>query len=262
MTSDCIEIESRGAVAWLWMNRPDVHNAFDEALIAALTSALVAQDHDDSVRVIVLAGRGKSFSAGADLNWMKRQGTATAAENLADARRLAALFATLSDIRKPTIARVHGAAMGGGMGLAAACSICLASHEASFATSEVRLGLIPSVISPFVIRAIGARQAARFFLSGERISAARAEQIGLAHQLATAEELDQLVQSVAEALLKGGPQAQIASATLIRTVAGCPITPELLDECAKGIATLRGGSEAKDGLSAFLEKRTPAWMDV
>ena len=172
-TYTTLEIEHRGAadaaVAWVWMNRPEVHNAFDETLIAELTAALAALGADAGVRAIVLAGRGKSFSAGADLNWMKRQGSASMEENLADARRLAKLFRTLAECAKPTIARVHGAAMGGGMGLAAACDICIASTAASFATSEVRLGIIPAVISPYVIRAIGERQSYRYFQTAERI---------------------------------------------------------------------------------------------
>jgi len=166
------------------MNRPDVHNAFDETLIAELTDAFVTLDGDESIRVIVLAGTGKSFSAGADLSWMRRQGTASEEQNLADARRLAGLFRTISACSTPTVARVHGAALGGGMGLASACDICIASTQASFATSEVRFGIIPAAISPYVIRAIGERQAYRYFQTAERIDAARAREIGLVHEVA------------------------------------------------------------------------------
>jgi methylglutaconyl-CoA hydratase len=241
------------------MNRADVHNAFDETLIAELTAALKALEADESVRVIVLAGRGKSFSAGADLNWMKRQGSASMEENLADARRLAELFRTLAECTKPTIARVHGAAMGGGMGLAAACDICVASTKALFATSEVGLGIIPAVISPYVVRAIGERQAYRYFQTAERIGAARAREIGLVHEVAEPEQLDAQVEAIVASLMTGGPQAQAASTALIRAVANRPVTAELIDETAHRIAQLRATSEAREGLSAFLEKRAPAW---
>lgn len=263
MNYTTIQIERQGAtdacVAWLWMNRPEVHNAFDEALIGELTAALTALGADPGVRVIVLAGRGKSFSAGADLNWMKRQGSASTEENLADARRLAGLFRTLSECAKPTVARVHGAAMGGGMGLAAACDICIASSQASFATSEVKLGIIPAVISPYVVRAIGERQSYRYFQTAERISAARAGQIGLAHEVVEPEQLDEQVGAIAAALLAGGPLAQAAAADLIRAVANRPVTAELIDDTAHRIAQLRATPEAREGLTAFLEKRTPAW---
>lgn len=255
----CIDISYEGPVAWLWMNRAEVHNAFDESLIAELTGALQALDADDAVRVIVLAGRGKSFSAGADLNWMKRQGAASTEDNLADARRLAELFRTLADCRTPTLARVQGAAMGGGMGLAAACDICVASTAASFATSEVRLGILPGVISPYVLRAIGERQAYRYFQTAERISAARGRELGLVHEVAEPEQLDAAVQSVVDALLAGGPKAQAASKALIRAVAHRPVDAALIDDTARRIAELRATPEAKEGLGAFLDKRAPAW---
>jgi methylglutaconyl-CoA hydratase len=156
-----LEIECETGVATIWMNRPDRHNAFDETLIAELTAACAMVDADDSIRVVVLAGRGKSFSAGADLNWMKRAAGYTVEQNLDDARKLATMLRTLAELRKPTVARVHGAALGGGMGLAAACDICVAATAATFATSEVRFGLIPATIGPYVLRAIGARQASR-----------------------------------------------------------------------------------------------------
>jgi len=264
MNFTTLQIERHGAadacVAWLWMNRPDVHNAFDETQIAEMTAALASLGADASVRAIVLAGRGKSFSAGADLNWMKRQGSASTEDNLADARRLAELFRTLSECAKPTIARVHGAAMGGGMGLAAACDICVASTQASFATSEVKLGIMPAVISPYVLRAIGERQSYRYFQTAERIGAARAGEIGLAHEVVAPEQLDEQVGAIVAALLAGGPLAQAASADLIRAVANRPLSAELIDETAQRIAQLRATPEAREGLTAFLEKRTPAWI--
>ncbi len=169
-----LEIQYAGAVATLWMNRPELHNAFNPQLIADLTAACRALDADHAVRVVILAGRGKSFSAGADLNWMKAAGQASVEENLEDARRLAAMLRTLAELRKPTIARVHGAALGGGLGLAAACDLCVAATGAVFATSEVRFGIIPATIGPYVIRAIGERQAYRYFQTAERIDAQRA----------------------------------------------------------------------------------------
>ena len=259
MTLDTLDIEYRGAAAWVWLNRPAVHNAFDETLIAELTATLDSLGQDADSRVVVLAGRGKSFSAGADLNWMRKQGQADMAENLADARRLAELFRVLSVCPKPTIARVHGAAMGGGMGLAAACDICVASTAAVFATSEVRLGLVPGVISPYVVRAIGERHAYRYFQTAEKISANRAYDIGLVHEVTVPEALDEIVQNMIDALLLGGPHAQAACTDLIRTVANKPITPELIDACAHRIAALRASDQAKEGLTAFLEKRAPNW---
>ena len=257
-----LKIERRGAGAWIWMNRPEVHNAFDEALIAELTAAFAELDGDAAVRSIVLAGAGKSFSAGADLNWMRRQAAAPMEANLADARRLAALFSTIAACRTPTVARVHGAALGGGMGLASACDICVASTKAQFATSEVLLGIVPAVISPYVIRAIGERQAYRYFQTAERISADRAREIGLAHEVATPEDLDARVQQVVDALLLGGPVAQRAATELIRAVANRPIDDAVIEQTARCIAALRATPEAAEGLDAFLSKRPAAWTQA
>ena len=255
-----LEIERRGPTAWLWMNKPALHNAFDETLIAELTAVLPALDADASVRVVVLAGRGKSFSAGADLNWMKRQGAASLEANLDDARKLAALYRALSTMATPTVARVHGAALGGGMGLASACDICVASTQATFATSEVKFGIIPAVISPYVVRAIGERQAYRYFQTAERITAERAREIGLVHEVAAPEALDGAVQAIVDALLAGGPLAQAAATELIRAVANKPAGEDVVEDTAKRIASLRATSEAKEGLTAFLGKRPPAWL--
>ncbi|VFR40822.1 Methylglutaconyl-CoA hydratase [plant metagenome] len=259
MGQDIVEIERRGASAWVWMNRPEVHNAFDEHLIAELTQVLRGLDKDASVRAVVLAGRGKAFSAGADINWMKRQGEASADDNLEDARKLATLFRVLAELSQPTVARVQGAAMGGGMGLAAACDICVASTQASFATSEVRLGIIPAVISPYVVRAIGQRQCYRYFQTAERIGAERALALGLAHEVTDPETLDAAVERLVEALLACGPQAQAAATSLIRAVADKPVDTDLIEDTAARIAQLRTTAEAREGLSAFLEKRPPRW---
>jgi methylglutaconyl-CoA hydratase len=256
---ETLEIFRDGQVATIWMNRPERHNAFNAQVIAELTQAFEALGADESVRVVVLAGRGKSFSAGADLNWMKAAGEAGFEDNVADARKLAAMLRVLAEMPKPTIARVHGAALGGGMGLAAACDICVAATAASFAASEVKFGLIPSAIGPYVLRAIGARQASRYFLTAERICADRAVEIGLAHEAVEANDLDRAVATLAEALLAGGPQAQGAAKALIRDMAAHSIDDSLVEETARRIAALRGGGEAWEGLSAFLDKRPPRW---
>jgi methylglutaconyl-CoA hydratase len=242
------------------MNRPDVHNAFNAQLIADLTTACIELDADQAVRAVVLAGRGKSFSAGADLNWMKAAGEASEAENFADAMKLAGMLRTLAEMNKPTIARVHGAALGGGMGLASACDICIAGDRAVFATSEVKFGIIPSAISPYVIRAIGERQAYRYFQTAERITAARAAALGLAHEAVATEELDAKVAEVVEALLQGGPKSQAAAKDLIRAVANRPLSDAVVEDTARRIASLRATPEAKEGLAAFLDKRPAAWI--
>lgn len=260
MSYETLEIVREAGVATIWMNRPDVHNAFNAQLIADLTTACIELDADDSVRAVVLAGRGKSFSAGADLNWMKAAGEASEAENFADAMKLAGMLRTLAEMKKPTIARVHGAALGGGMGLASACDICIASDRAVFATSEVKFGIIPSAISPYVIRAIGERQAYRYFQTAERIDAARAAALGLAHEAVTSEELDAKVKQVVEALLQGGPRSQAAAKELIRAVANRPVSDAVVEDTARRIARLRATPEAKEGLAAFLDKRPAAWV--
>jgi methylglutaconyl-CoA hydratase len=260
MSYETLEIARDGGVATIWMNRPEVHNAFDAQLIADLAAACRALDADDAVRVVVLAGRGKSFSAGADLNWMKAAGEASEAENFADALKLAGMLRTLAEMSKPTIARVHGAALGGGMGLASACDICIAGEKAVFATSEVRFGIIPSAISPYVIRAIGERQACRYFQTAERIGAARAAELGLAHEAVAGDELDAKVGEVVAALLQGGPKSQAAAKQLIRAVAGRPLGDAVVEDTARRIAGLRATPEAKEGLDAFLSKRPAAWV--
>ena len=257
---ETLEIQRKAGVATIWMNRPDVHNAFNAQLIADLTTACIELDADDTVRAVVLAGRGKSFSAGADLNWMKAAGEASEAENFADAMKLAGMLRTLAEMKKPTIARVHGAALGGGMGLASACDICIAGDKAVFATSEVKFGIIPSAISPYVIRAIGERQAYRYFQTAERINATRAATLGLAHEAVATEELDAKVSEVVEALLQGGPKSQAAAKDLIRAVANRPVSDAVVEDTARRIASLRVTPEAKEGLAAFLDKRPAAWI--
>jgi methylglutaconyl-CoA hydratase len=257
---ETLEVEHKNGVATLWMNRPELHNAFNETVIAELTRALRACDEDENVRVVVLAGRGKSFSAGADLNWMKRAAGYSLEENLRDARALAGMLRTLAFLSKPTLARVHGPAIAGGMGLVSACDIALASSRAVFATSEVKFGIIPSAISPYVIAAIGERQARRYFLTAERIEASRALALGLVHDVAEPDALDTKVGEVLEALLAGGPKSQAAAKDLIRAVAHHPVTDHLVEDTAQRIAHIRATPEAVEGISAFLEKRTAAWI--
>jgi methylglutaconyl-CoA hydratase len=243
MTYSTLRVESREPTAWIWMNRSEVYNAFDEALIADLTAAFATVDADRNVRAIVLAGEGKSFSAGADLNWMRRRGTAAFEDNVADARHLADRYRTIASCDTPTLAPVHGAALGGGMGRAAVCDICVASTEAQFATSEVLLGIIPAVIGPYVVRTIGERQSYRYFQTGERISAARAHEIGLVHEVVPPEELDTKIDAIVAALLAGGPCAQSAATNLIRAVANRPIDDAVIEDTARRIATLRARPE-------------------
>ena len=237
------------------------HNAFDEALIEELTLGLRELEANPAVRVVVLSSVGKSFSAGADLNWMRRAAAYGEGQNLEDARRLAELMRTLNTLSKPTIARVHGAAFGGGVGLVAACDIALATFDAVFVLSEVKLGLIPAVISPYVIAKIGEGYARRYFLSAERFGAAEAYRIGLVHEIVPdGEGLDAAVGEVIEQLLKNGPQAMAAAKGLIREVAGSQIDDLMIDNTALRITTIRAGDEAREGINAFLEKRAPGWI--
>ena len=257
---ETLEIERAGKVATIWMNRPAVFNAFDEQLIAELAAACRELDGDPTVRVVVLGGRGKHFSAGADLNWMKRAAQFTETQNLDDARKFAGMLRTLSQMSKPTIARVQGAALGGGTGLTAACDMAVAASDAVFSTSEVRFGIIPSAISPYVLRAIGPRHALRYFLSAERIAAERALTIGLVGDVVPVEELDACVGKLVDALLAGGPLAQKAAKELIAAVDGQKIDEIISEETARRIARQRATDEAKDGIAAFLDKRPPAWL--
>ncbi len=259
MNKDMLQTEIRDGVATLRMNRPEVHNAFDDALIAALTAELHRLDQLPEARVIVLAANGKSFSAGADLNWMRRMAKYSQEVNLRDAMSLAGLMRCLDGLKKPTVARVQGAAFGGGVGLVACCDIAIASTEAAFSLTEVRLGLIPSVISPYVIAAIGEREARRYFLTAERFDAMEARRIGLVHDVVDSGALDEAVANIVGQLLKGGPQALAAAKKLIADVSRRPMDDALSAETARRIAAIRIESEGQEGLAAFMEKRPPAW---
>jgi methylglutaconyl-CoA hydratase len=239
-----------------------LHNAFDASLIAALTDALHTASSDASVRVVVLEGSGASFSAGADLNWMRSMAAAGETENRDDALTLARLMRTLDELPKPTIARVHGAAFGGGVGLVTCCDIAIGAMGAKFGLTESRLGLLPAVISPYVIAAIGARQARRWFATAETFDAAEALRIGLLHQVVVAEELDAAVQRQIDLLLKAGPQASSSAKKLIRDVAAQHDRDALDAANATLIARLRVSPEGQEGLSAFLDKRKPGWVAI
>jgi methylglutaconyl-CoA hydratase len=255
----CLREQRPNGVVWLTLNRPEIHNAFDDRQIAELTSALADLAADDNVRAVVLTGAGKSFSAGADLNWMRRTSTYGEDENLRDAKALAALMQALNELPKPTVVRVNGAALGGGTGLVACCDVAVASETALFGTTEVRLGIMPAVIGPYMIAAIGARQARRLMLTGERITAQDAARIGLVHEVVAPDQLDAAVERIVSDLLKGGPGALAASKRLVNNLAGRAIDQGMIDDTARRIAALRATTEAREGLAAFLEKRKPGW---
>jgi methylglutaconyl-CoA hydratase len=258
MTSPLLNLRE-GPVARLRLNRPLVHNAFDAMLIAALTGALDALGRDDSVRVVVLEGEGASFSAGADLHWMRGMAAASEAENREDSLALARLMRTLDELPKPTIAKVHGAAFGGGVGLVACCDIAIGVPDAKFGLTESRLGLLPAVISPYVIEAIGARQARRWFATAEIFDADQACRMGLLHEVVNATTLDTAVQRQIDLLLKAGPLASAQAKALVRRVASHSDGARHDADNASLIARLRVSPEGQEGLAAFLDKRKPGW---
>ena len=257
--SDSLTLHRDGAVARLRLDRPQLHNAFDAVLIAALTDALALLGADPQVRVVVLEGAGASFSAGADLNWMRGMAAASEADNRDDALALARLLRTLDAMPKPTIARVHGAAFGGGVGLVAACDIAIGVPEAKFGLTESRLGLLPAVISPYVVAAIGARQARRWFATAETFDAGEARRIGLLHEVVDATALDAAVQRQIDLLLKAGPLAAASAKALVREVVAGTDAAAVDAANAALIARLRVSPEGQEGIGAFLEKRKPAW---
>ncbi|MDQ2962183.1 MAG: enoyl-CoA hydratase/isomerase family protein [Pseudomonadota bacterium] len=259
-TYETIDVAVRNAVAIVVLNRPEVHNAFNETLIAELTAALDALDRAPDVRAVVLAGAGESFCAGADLHWMKKMAAFSPAQNLVDANALAAMLSTLDTLSKPTIARVHGAVFGGGVGLVACCDIAIGAQDAVFSFSEARLGLIPATISPYVIQAIGARAARRYFLTAERFAAAEAYRLGLLHDLALPEELDARVNELLGTLLTAGPRAQAECKALLRAIANRPVDARMIADTAQRIARVRRSPEGREGVAAFLAKRNATWV--
>ena len=253
--------DQRGVLT-LSMNRPAVHNAFDARMIEELTKALQAADRDDAVRLVVIAGAGTCFSAGADINWMRSLVNASREENERDALRLAELMRSLNYLSKPTLAKVNGAAFGGGLGLIAACDVAVAAEGSMFGLTEVRLGLVPAVISPYVIRRIGETHARRYFLSAERFDSQRACEIGLVQHTAPMARLDETIEDIIGHILNGGPLALSHAKQLVFDIAGHNAeTQKSLDEStARLIAGLRVSEEGQEGLAAFLEKRKPGWI--
>jgi methylglutaconyl-CoA hydratase len=256
--SEHLHLERRGPVARVTLNRPDVHNAFDDALIARLGDVAAELAEDDSVRVAILAGAGDSFCAGADLNWMQRMVAYSEVENLADALAMARMFEAWRDLPKPVVGRIHGAALGGGVGLTAVCDLAVASTEAVFGFTEVRLGILPAVISPFVVAKLGPAAAQALFLTGERFDARRAYELGLVQRLVEPAALDAEVEKVADQLVKGGPRAQARIKRLVAEIAGR--SPHQVHGLTAGaIARARVSPEGQEGMQAFLERRDPPW---
>jgi methylglutaconyl-CoA hydratase len=253
-------LRKQHGVATITLNRADKHNAFDEHLIAELLATLATLRSDNSIRIVVLASQGKSFSAGADLQWMQKMVNYDFAENCQDAEQLAQLLYQLYHFPKPTIARIQGSVFGGGVGLVACCDIAICVDHAQFCFSETKLGLIPATISPYVIACIGARQARRWFLSAETFTANTAQQLGLVHEVVSAEMLEAACDKLTLALLQNGPQALIQCKQLVHEVATIPITPSLIGFTATQIATCRTSTEGQEGLTAFLTKRKPNWI--
>jgi methylglutaconyl-CoA hydratase len=254
------EVDAAG-VARVTLNKPRVHNAFDADLIQRLTGALTRLADDDAVRAVVLQGAGHNFSAGADLNWMRSAAGQSFDENVADAEALAGLLRLIHEHPRPVLARVQGAALGGGSGLVAACDMAVAAADATFSFSEVRLGLMPSVIGPYALAAIGQRHARRYFLTAERFGADEARRIGLVAEVVPADDLDGAVDRIDAEVLKGGPGAIAAAKAMIRTLAGRRIDDETVRITAEGIARLRASDEGREGIAAFLEKRPPDWVE-
>ena len=254
-----LEVTKQGGVARVTLNRPELRNAFDDALIGKLRASFEDVASDRTIRVMVLAGNGPAFCAGADLNWMKRMAGYGYEENLADARALAQMLATLDRLPKPTIARVHGPVFAGGTGLVAACDIAVGTPEAQFCLSEAKLGLSPATISPYVMRAMGEREARRYFLTAEVFDAAEAFRIGMLSIVVEQSELDPTIEGLLKHLMAGGPEAHAKIKALIRAVAGRRPDDALVAETAEHIAEIRGSPEGKEGIASFLEKRKAAW---
>ncbi len=254
--------KSKNGVARITLNRAELHNAFDERVIKRLTDAIRNIDLDDRMRILILDAAGKSFSAGADLNWMKRMADYSWEENYQDSLKLAGLMQELHNCRKTTIAIVQGAAFGGGVGLVACCDIVLASDKAIFCLSEVKLGLIPSVISPYVVKAIGERNAKRFFATAEKFDANEAKNIQLIHKIIAHDDLSEFSKDYVNRILANGPKATYQSKQLVNHVSNKPINEDLVRETAQRISDIRASSEGKEGVSAFLEKRPADWSAI
>ncbi|TAN10524.1 MAG: enoyl-CoA hydratase/isomerase family protein [Burkholderiaceae bacterium] len=260
MTST-LRTETQGHVATVTLNRPDVRNAFNDETIAEMSATFTRLGAEAGVRAIVLAAEGKAFCAGADLNWMRRMADYTRDENLKDAAQLAEMLRIMDRCPKPIVARVQGDVYAGGMGLVSVCDVAVSVESAHYCLSEVKLGLMPATISPYVIRAIGPRAAHRYFLTGERFSADEALRIGLVHQVVTLELLDAAVGSIVNALVHASPNAVREGKQLLHDVAGRTIDRALIAHTVEGIADIRASAEGKEGVQSFLQKRKPAWLD-
>ena len=261
MTHETLLVTVADKVATVTLNRPDLRNAFNEQAIAELARVFDELGRNDTVRAIVLAANGPSFCAGADLNWMKKMAGYSHDENEADAMRLADMLRTIYLCPKPTVARVQGDCYAGGMGLVAACDIVVASETAGFCLSEVKLGLIPATISPYVIKAMGEQAARRYFITAERFDAAEAQRIGVAHDVVAPEALDATVAGIVKALVNNSPHAVRQAKTLVREIVGQPVDDALLLDTAGRIAAIRASTEGREGVASFLEKRKPTWIN-
>jgi methylglutaconyl-CoA hydratase len=260
MNFETLQIDLSHRVAVVWMNREKVRNAFNETMIAEITQAFAALGVDDGVRAIVLAGHGPAFCAGADLDWMRRMSTYSLDDNRRDARTLADMLRTIHDCPRLTVARVHGDAYAGGMGLVSACDIAVGSFNASFCLSETRLGLLPATISPYVMRAIGERASRRYMLTAEKFDASEAFRLGLLHEITPPDELDTRINTILGALMVTSDAAVAATKTLIRDVAGRPIDDALAADTAERIARIRASDDGREGIASFLAKRKPRWL--
>ncbi|MGH9440883.1 MAG: enoyl-CoA hydratase-related protein [Thermoanaerobaculia bacterium] len=253
-----LRLERDGPVRRVVLNRPEVRNAFDDEMIRELTNVFASLSEEPGARAVVLSGEGKTFCAGADVNWMRRAAAYSRDENLNDARRMARMLRTIDTCSRPVLGQIRGAAMGGGVGLAAVCDVVVAAEDTVFSLAEVKLGILPAAISPFVLRAIGARQARDFFLTGDRFGAEEARRIGLVHRVVPAGELENAISDKLSSLLTSGPEAVAAAKRLIETVAGRDIDG-VFEATSEAIADRRASAEGREGLSAFLEKRKPSW---
>lgn len=261
MQYENLSVTFTGQIATVTLNRPDVRNAFNEAMIAELTAAFEALNGRDDIRAVVLAANGKAFCAGADLNWMKKMAGFSDEENRADAMRLANMLSAIYRCNKPVIARVNGDAYAGGMGLIAACDIVVAADTARFCLSEARLGLIPATIAPYVIRALGEQASRRYFTTAEQFDCATALRLGLVSEAVSVDQLDATVQQIAETLCANGPHAVRACKQLVQDVAGRMLNEALIEDTAVRIARVRAGAEGREGVASFVEKRAPAWRN-
>ena len=254
-----LDIQRSGAVARVYLNRPDVRNAFNDEVVAELSEAFTTLGADASLRAIVLGGHGKAFCAGADLNWMRAMADYSWEENQADAQALADMLWTIYSCPKPIVGRVHGDCFAGGLGLAACCDVLVAAEGVHFCLSEARLGLLPATIGPYVIKAMGEQAARRYFITAERFSATEALRLGFVHVLTEPDALDAEVDRLVATLVENGPRAVAACKQLVRDLAGQPVTEALRAETARRIADIRSSDEGREGVQSFLNKRAPAW---